>query len=360
VDLYQKIALVGPSAKYDTCGPRDLGNSTNIPGVYHAKVNGGICRLFKVLQTNACKNNCYYCVLRRDRECQRTFVSPDEMAKAFDLVYNRRLVDGLFLSSGLINSPQITMSHMLDTVNILRRKYHYHGYVHLKLMPGTPQDCIREAMRVSNRISLNIESPSEQDLTKLAPDKNLKNGFFDTLIKVKAEEKRRKYYGKKTPSITTQFVVGAIEENDEAFVKVTHMLYKVFGLWRVFYSPFRPVPNTPLENRPDESITRVHRLYQADFLLRFYRFGPRDIPFDNSGCLSENEDPKLAWAKKNPETFPININHADYWNLLKIPGIGPASAKKILTIRTEGKINSLEVLRGQRFLLKKMDPYVCV
>ena len=175
MDLYQKISVLGPSAKYDTCGPKDFGKTTNIPGVYHAKVGGGnICRLFKVLQTNSCVNNCTYCAFRRDRDCERTVASPDEMAAAFDSAHSRRFVDGLFLSSGVIKSPDTTMTRMLETAQVLRAKYQYRGYLHLKLMPGVSRSCIRESLRLANRVSLNIESPTEEDLLTLAPEKNLK------------------------------------------------------------------------------------------------------------------------------------------------------------------------------------------
>jgi predicted DNA-binding helix-hairpin-helix protein len=361
VTLYEKISVVGPSAKYDTCGPQDFGNTTNIPGVYHAKVGGGhICRLFKVLQTNACKNNCYYCAYRRDRSCKRVFVPAPEMAQAFDTVYKKRLVDGLFLSSGLVDTPSVTMTHILDTANILRTKYEYKGYMHLKLMPGTPQDCIEESLKVADRISINIESPTESDLSHVSPDKGLKNGFFDTLIKVKSAIARRKYYGKRIPSVTTQFIVGAGSEKDVDLIRVTDLLYKMFGLKRVFYSPFRPVDNTPLSEKPPESITRAHRLYQADFLMRFYRFKPTEIPLEEDGSLSWVEDPKMVWAQQNPQAFPMNLNTAGYWDLLKIPGVGPVTAKKILKMRTFSKIRDVQQLMGQRIAVSKLSRFVKV
>ncbi|MFC1622347.1 radical SAM protein [Patescibacteria group bacterium] len=356
--LYEKISILGPSAKYDTCGPRDLGDTTNIPGVYHAKVsNGGICRLFKVLQTNACKNNCNYCAYRKDRRCSRVVASPDEMARAFDIVHTKRLVDGLFLSSGVVRNADYTMSRMLDTVHILRKKYKYSGYVHLKFMPNTPQNCIEEAFRVSNRVSLNIESPTENNLFELSPDKTLKTDFFDTLFRIKRAQKQFKKEGKRTPSLTTQFVVGAGTESDEDILKVTSVLYKSFKLTRVFYSAFRPVPDTPLGQKPAASLVRQHRLYQSDFLMRFYGFSASDLPMDKGGYLPEMEDPKLLWAKRHPEFFPININRADYWNLLKIPGIGPTSARKLIDMRRDSKIYSWDQLQGKRLILGKIKAY---
>ncbi|MFH1561022.1 MAG: radical SAM protein [Patescibacteria group bacterium] len=360
MDLYQKISVLGPSARYDTCGPKDFGNTTNIPGVYHAKVGGkDVCRLFKVLQSNACQNNCRYCAFRRDRSCQRVSVSPDEMAQAFVSAHSRRLVDGLFLSSGIVKDPDSTMSQMIDTAEILRKKYQYRGYVHLKMMPGTSLPAIRQTIRVANRVSLNIESPSESGLLELSEGKSLAKGFYHTLSLIKAELNRLRWAGAKTPSLTTQFVVGAGQETDSEIVKTTHFLYKNFGLARVFYSAFQPVAQTPLADRPAVLPVRAHRLYQADFLMRFYRFSPWDIPLNTDGFLPELTDPKTLWAQQHPEFFPVNINRADYWTLLKVPGLGPTSAKKIIQLRNGRRIRFLTSLASQRIQVKKMTPFVC-
>ena len=358
MDLYQKISILGPSAKYDTCGPQDFGQTTNIPGVYHAKVGGDhVCRLFKVLQTNKCLNNCHYCAFRRDRPCPRVLATPDQMATAFNSAHRRRLVDGLFLSSGIANSADTTMTRMLDTLDIVRRKHQYEGYVHLKVMPGASDSVIRQSLKLANRISLNIESPTQADLANLSPDKDMKSGFFDTLFRIRKAITQAKYYQLKTPSLTTQFVVGAGQEKDSDVIRTTHLLYQQFGLKRVFYSPFRPIPQTPLAHRPATSITRAHRLYQADFLMRFYRFSPGDLYFNSSGLLDSNIDPKMLWAQKNPHFYPINLNQADYWRLLKIPGIGPASAKKIIRRRQHSHLSSFSQLGGLRLQTNKIAKF---
>jgi len=361
MDLYQKISILGPSAQYDTCGPRDFGKTTKIPGVYHAKVGGSrICRLFKVLQTNICRNNCRYCAFRRDRPYKRTTASPEEMAKAFNSAYSRRLVEGLFLSSGVIGDPDKTMTKMLDTAHILRERYHYQGYLHLKIMPGASSSCIRESARLANRISLNIESPTETSLARLSPNKNLKRGFYYTLSLIKKEVEKLRLAGKKAPGITTQFVVGAGDENDGEIIKSTYFLYKNFNLKRVFFSAFRPVADTPLEKKPAASLTREHRLYQADFLIRFYRFSPWDIPLDENGFLPEAKDPKVIWAERHPQFFPVNLNKAGYWHLIRVPGIGPKSARKIIQIRKERKIKSISQLNSSRIRVNKISPFVCL
>jgi len=190
MNLYEKISILGPSAQYDTCGPKDFGKTTNIPGVYHAKVAGNqICRLFKVLQTNSCQNSCKYCAFQCNRACKRTTATPDEMAKAFDSAYSRRLVDGLFLSSGIIGTADSTMGKVLDTATILRKKYRYRGYLHLKVMPGSSQSSIEQATKLANRLSINIEAPTEDSLAHLSPDKNLKKGFFYTLSLITTTKK---------------------------------------------------------------------------------------------------------------------------------------------------------------------------
>lgn len=359
MNLYEKISVLGPGAKYDTCGPKDLGNTTDIPGVYYAKTsNGAECRLFKVLQTNACRNNCKYCAFRRDRSCQRVLTTSDEMAKAFMLTWDKRLVDGLFLSSGITDTADSTMTRLLDTVMILRKNYRYSGYIHLKIMPGSSRNVIENALSMANRVSINIESPTESDLEYLSPDKTFRDGFVPTLEIINEEIKRRKYFGKKTPSITTQFIVGAGMETDRHLMMATDRLYKRFGLKRVFYSAFRPVEDTPLSEKEAASPVRQHRLYQSDFLLRTYHFSVADFVFDDSGFISEQVDPKTLWAKNHPEIFPVNINTADFYTLLKVPTIGPTTAEKIVQMRKGRKIRSCEEIGG-RIKEARVGTYIC-
>lgn len=356
-DTYQKISILGPDARYDTCGPKDFGETTAVPGVYHAKIAGNhVCRLFKVLQTNVCKNNCKYCAFRKDRDIvKRATATPDEMADAFEDVYSRRLVDGLFLSSGISGTADSSMTRMLDTAHILRDKRKYKGYMHLKIMPGSSTSTIAEAIKLANRVSINIESPTPSDLAFLSPEKNLQSEFFFTLSQMKSEITKLKINGaRRVPSMTTQFVVGAGEERDSDLIKMTDKLYKNFGLHRVFYSAFRPIEHTPLEDRPAESLTREHRLYQADWLMRFYRFTPLEIPLDSDGYLLETSDPKTAWATMHPENFPINLNLASYWELLRVPGIGPESAKKITNLRKFRPIKYFSELVGLRLQIDKI------
>lgn len=360
MNTYEKIEILGPSAQYDTCGPRDLGKTTRVPGVYYAKTGGGgVCRLFKVLQTNACKNNCRYCAFRRDRSCKRIMSTPDEMAQAFLSVLRKRLVDGLFLSSGITNTANTTMSRMLDTVTILRKQCNYHGYIHLKIMPGSSRDIIEEAVLLANRVSINVEAPTETTLSSLSPDKHLKNELVPTLQSVVREIRKRKEKGvRSVPSLTTQFIVGAGEEKDKHLIEATQRLYKKFGLARVFYSSFRPVDHTPLAEKPPSPLIRQNWLYQTDFLMRFYHFSPSDIPLDENGNLSLSVDPKTHWAKNHPEYYPVNINTAPLEMLIRVPGIGPLAAKKILTIRKKQRISSVNSLLGYRIRTKQLPEWI--
>jgi predicted DNA-binding helix-hairpin-helix protein len=200
-----------------------------------------------------------------------------------------------------------------------------------------------------------MESPTETGLANLSPEKNLKNGFFQTLFEIKKQIRQLQFYGLKTPSITTQFVVGANTDSDLDLIKTTNLLYSSFGLKRVFFSAFRPIPNTPLENLPASSLTRQHRLYQSDFLMRFYRFSPQDLQLDQNGNLFESADPKTLWANLHPATFPINLNFADYYQLLKIPGLGPVTATKIIKNRRFSPITSSNL--SSLHLPKKSLPF---
>ncbi|MDD3531783.1 MAG: radical SAM protein [Candidatus Shapirobacteria bacterium] len=353
MDLFQRISILGASAQYDTCGPKDFGGSTNIPGVYRASVGSGrICRLFKILQTNACLNNCRYCAFRKDRDYRRVRMSAEEMARSFILVHSRRLVEGLFLSSGLVGSADQTLAPMIDTAQILRRKYHYQGYIHLKIMPDSSEGAIKAAVKLANRVSVNIEAPNQTWLARLSPDKNLNQSFFPTLKLIKKAIDDQKCRWQKTTSLTSQFVVGADQETDQEIIGVSSRLYRQFNLSRVFYSAFRPVAKTPFSHRRLVSPVREHRLYQADFLLRFYRFTPGEIPYGKTGFLALDQDPKNAWVKQNQDCFPINVNRADYWHLLRVPGLGPRSARKIIALRNQRRIFSFSNLTGLRIQKK--------
>ena len=318
-----------------------------------------MCKLFKVLQSNVCQNNCKYCAYRKDRDTQRVTTTPDEMASAFNTVWSSRKVDGLFLSSGIVKDPTYSMAQLIDTATILRNKYKYGGYIHLKIMPGTEESAIEEAIKLSNRISLNVESPTTDSLAIVAPDKSWDRDFKTTLDKIDKVFKQRRYIGLRNPSLTTQLVVGAGGEKDREIIDVVGNLYNAYNFKRIFYSAFRPVEKTPLENHQATSLVREHRLYQADFLINQYGFEANEIPTNMFGLLDEEIDPKRMWADLHPEVFPININTASYQQLIRIPGLGPVSAKKIIQFRKVRKIRDKFDMIRTRIQWSKAATYLC-
>lgn len=347
---FEKIKLLGPGACYDTCGPKDFGIMGNVPGVYEATVSGGhTCRLFKVLQSNICNNNCAYCVHRRDNDTKRVTLSPGELADSFMHIYRKRLVEGAFFSSGIVGSAESSMTRLIETAQILRFRFGYTGYLHLKIMPGSPFNLLEQAVLLADRVSLNLEVPDEKYIKTVSPEKDFKNELITTMSHLntarnmlkerriapkagldwrKRRSGRRKRFGN-VPSITSQFVVGAAGESDRELIRAAQQLEKNFGAYRTFFSAFRPAAHTPLENHSPTPAWREHRLYQAEWLIREYNFNWEELPFDSNENLYEKMDPKEIWAQNHPEFFPINIKKADYQTLIRVPGIGPETAKKL-------------------------------
>ncbi len=307
----------------------------NSLGISEAVMPGGKrIKLLKTLLTSACERNCRYCPFRAGRNFRRATFKPEEMAKAFHEINRRNVAEGFFLSSGIIGGGVKTQDRLIDTAEILRRKLGYRGYLHLKLMPGGERDQLIHAMTLSDRISINLEAPNQNRLTQLAPKKI----FFEELLRPlqwAAEIKKTLPPPRsgKWPSLVTQFVVGAAGESDVEILQTTAYLTKELGLQRAYFSAFRPVRDTPLEDHAPENPWREHRLYQASFLLRDYGFEFEELPFTPAGCLPLDVDPKLGWAKHNLQHAPIEVNRADKRDLLKIPGIGPATADAILQAR---------------------------
>jgi len=349
MDTEKKLKILGQQAKFDACGcPAILDKkwlhpslSSVYPFVYTAIGEGGrSVRLFKTLQMNACRNNCRYCANRRDRDFFRTWFTPEELARIFMEYYRRRLADGFFLSSAIVKNSEWTQEKILETLKILRERYGYRGYVHTKIMPGISGKLVQEISRYSDRISVNLEGINQKYLSILAPDKN-----FDILL---ATLKEISYLNTEKPlkaGVTTQIVVGASGEKDSEILKLSRELYKNLHLWRVYYSRFDPVPDTPLQHQAPCTHLREVRLYQADFLLRKYGFEPDDFVFNENGNLPEGIDPKLAWAMMHPEFFPVEINTAPFEKLLRVPGVGRISATRIVEIRRQTKFLDMEQLK---------------
>lgn len=306
--------------------------------------NGKRIRLLKTLLTSACERNCNYCPFRAGRDFRRETFKPDEMAQTFMALHRGGVVDGIFLSSGINRGGLTTQDKLLDTAEILRYQYQYDGYLHLKIMPGAEQAQVEQAMRLADRVSVNLEAPNTLRLNKLAPEKI----FMEELVQPMRWVQQHKInlpdhlgWKRRWPSLTTQFVVGAVGDSDFELLDTTEYLYRHMGLARAYYMAFNPIVDTPLENQPPASHEREHRLYEASFLLRDYGFRLKELPFDGSGNLPDHTDPKLAWASIHLSKQPIEINNADYQQLIRIPGIGPKSARSIIQQRKEQKIQSL-------------------
>lgn len=341
----EKLKILGKGAKFDVSGfPRIFPPKKfqRFGFIYPAVGKGRCIRLFKVLQTNRCEGNCFYCSNRRDRSFREIEFSPEELASLFMRYFRSRMVEGFFLSSSIKGSPTLSEEKMLKTVEILRRKYGYKGYIHFKVLPGVEEDLLREAIKWVDRLSINLEAPGPKWLKKLSPTKD----FFSQLWKGLTLISQLNRENPLQAGITTQFVVGVAEERDKDLLSLTYKLYKELGLWRVYYSAFMPIKDTPLENKPPCSPLREYRLYQADFLLRGYGFTPAELPFRANGNLPLERDPKMEWALLHPERFPVEINRADFEELIRVPGIGKISAQRILKRRREKKLIHLEDLKG--------------
>jgi len=294
--------------------------------------------VLKTMMTTACERNCFYCPFRAGRSAmERITLQPDEMAQGFTRIQKAGLVDGLFLSSGIIGGSPRAQDKIIDTAEILRKKEGYRGYIHLKIMPGAEKEQVRRAMQLADRVSINLEGATEERLRLLAPKKD----FWDELIQrlLWVEEIRRNE--RVRASSVTQFVVGAVGDTDLELLALSEKLYRQAQISRAYYSAFHPVAETPFEDRPSVLPKREHRLYQASFLLRDYGWGVEDLGFGADQNLRLDVDPKQAWADIHLREAPIEINRADRTTLLRIPGIGPVSADRILAARGKGTLSNL-------------------
>ncbi len=317
----------------------------NFPGVSNVNNCGRPMPVLKILQTSHCQFNCTYCAFRKDCDRPRETLTPDELAGTTATMAQTGIIEGLFLSSGIDSKVHDSMSRMIDTARILREKYVFPGYIHLKILPGTSVDLIEAAGQYADRLSINMEAPTESALKDIAPNKGIEKSILKQMQWI--ETLRRQGKISKRVGQVTQFVVGGSDDpgaNDRALVTAADYLYRELDFRRIYYSSFNPVLGTPLEGREPENPRRSHRLYQADFLLKQYGWNPDDIIFDNNGRLDLEIDPKEKWASLHPENFPVELTTADPSVLLRVPGIGPVISKRILQARMEGRLKSVEDL----------------
>ena len=372
MDLGERLGILAGAAKYDascaSSGSARAGGGTGsfsgaarfgsaVPeGVCHSWTGDGRCvSLLKVLYSNVCRYDCAYCVNRASADTARTSFTADELVSLTESFYRRNYIEGLFLSSGIFADADIVMEKLVEVARKLRREAGFGGYIHLKIIPGAGEKLIREAGFWADRLSANIELPTDASLRRLAPDKSGKNilGIMGAVSREAAENsediraRSRTRPSQDTPVFapagqSTQIIVGASEETDRQIMTLSGALYRKYGLRRVYYSAFTPAGGGKRDPRlPDIAappLVREHRLYQADWLLRFYHFSPDEILDAASPQLDTRLDPKTAWALKHPERFPLEINRADYEELLRIPGVGAVSARRIVEARRKGAL----------------------
>lgn len=352
-DLWRRVEGLGRAAREEVLALREEPDLLPFRcWIYPAKGRGRAIPLFKVLMSNACKGHCLYCANRSGRDCPRWSLSPEELVEAFLRVHRAGLVEGLFLSSSIPEDPSRTMQRLVEAAELLRFKYGFQGYLHLKIMPGASEDLIERAVELADRVSVNLEAPGAKRLEMICPEKDF-GGMLRQIELVKRflEEGFGRAKGQ-----TTQFVVGASGEVDREFLELLPRLHQM-GLKRCYFEAFRPVPGTPLEGHNPTSRLRQRRLYQAEFLLREYGFRPEELVLDGDGNLPQDLDPKLAWALRHPEFFPVEVNRAEPEELLRVPGFGPRTVSKILHLRSKGKLRRGDL---KALPLKRAAPFILV
>jgi len=346
----EKLNILAMSAKYDvSCSSSGSSRQNSAGGIGNAE-NSGICHswsedgrcisLLKILMTNNCVYDCAYCINRSSNDIPRAIFTPEEIADITINFYRRNYIEGLFLSSAVFRNPDYTMELIIKTIELIRIKYKFNGYIHVKAMPGADPALIRKAGLLADRMSVNIELPSRNSLEYLAPQKtkrNILNSMNDISRNIEGfriESKKVKHPQKFVPAgQSTQLIVGATPEKDSKIIKLSEVLYDKFSLKRVYYSAFMPVSSDNRLPAVQAPLKREHRLYQADWLLRFYGFSAEELFDAEEQNLDMDVDPKFAWAVRNLDKFPIEINNADYEMILRVPGIGVRSAKKIVFAR---------------------------
>lgn len=375
MDVMEKLKILTDSAKYDvSCSSSNsrrqnknggLGNAS-VSGICHSWSEDGRCiSLLKILLSNKCVYECEYCINRRSSDISRAEFTPREVADLTINFYRRNYIEGLFLSSAVTVSPDHTMEMLIETARILREEYNFNGYIHMKAIPGASDDLVKRLGNLIDRMSVNIELPTEKSLALLAPSKT-----YDSIYKpmndikygiIENREDRKKF--KKAPIFTpagqtTQMIIGAAHETDQTIISRASGLYHSFGLKRVYYSGYVPVVKSKFtEGITKPPLLREHRLYQADWLMRFYKFSANEILSDTNPNLSLEVDPKANWAINNISNFPIEINLASYEELLRVPGFGPVYAKRIINARRFSRL-TFDSLRNMKISIKRAKYFI--
>ena len=369
-DTRRKLSILSDDAKYDlacACSTdRDEGRRRGRDGQWIYPVtppnggNPGAPGLFKTLVSNVCSNDCKYCPLRDEEDIRRCTLSPEETVRVFLDYYDRRKVFGLFLSSGVTGSPDATMDRIIATARLLRQRHRFRGYMHLKVIPGSSDAAIEEAVSLASAVSLNIETPGAGNLAKLSRKKNYLRDIIEPMKRISQLTARGCRFEKVKQ--TTQFVVGPAGESDAEIVKYMGALYDRLKMHRLYFSAYQSglgdaAPRVAPVSCGDPFV-REHRLYQVDFLMRKYGFKDDDIVFDSAGRLSLDADPKEVWASHHPEFFPLDVNRASRQELLRVPGLGPVTVDRIVRTRRAQRIARLERIGTVGARLKKARSYL--
>jgi len=364
MDILEKLEVLGAAAKYDvSCASsgskreKHFGfGSTFSAGICHSWTDDGRCiSLLKVLFTNECIFDCAYCINRRSNDIKRATFTPQEIAELTINFYKRNYIEGLFLSSAIKNSPDWTMEMLFRTVWLLRYKYQFNGYIHVKAIPYASLDLIKKTGFLADRMSVNIELPSEKSLRLLCPNKTKESILkpMEFITKVAEEEKNFVSAGQ-----STQMIIGATDDSDYKIINLSQHLYKKFKLKRVYYSAYTPVNHDPrilkVESPP---LLREHRLYQADWLIRVYNFSADELFKSKDENLDLEVDPKVMWALRNLDRFPVEVNRASYEELIRVPGIGIKSARRIIKNRVFHSLE-FEDLKKMGVVLKRAKYFI--
>jgi len=315
----------------------------------------GKLSLMRILMTNACSFNCHYCPMRRDRAMPRTLLKPEELVKIFLDAFHRGWCSGLFITTGIPARPVKVMDDLIQVMELLREKHRFTGYVHVKMVPGGQAAQIERLTALASRVSLNLEAPCGSSLAQIAPEKSLDTSLasLEQARRLVSRERGERRDGKPgdplhpggASGMTMQFVVGATPDSDRTLLGKVTELYARGGIHHAHFSAFRPIRDTPLENAPETPVLRENRLYQADYLVRHYGFGADEVVFDERGNLPLGNDPKTSWALAHPERFPVEVKTASYDDLVRVPGIGPGTAKRIVAERATTVLRGLADLR---------------
>ena len=376
MDILQKLTILSDAAKYDVACTSSGVTRKGAPGFLGSAENAGICHSFsadgrciallKVLMSNACAYDCNYCVNRKTNDVARASFTPQELAELMIQFYRRNYIEGLFLSSAVIKNPDYTTEQMIDALSLIRNTHRFRGYIHVKAIPGADDKLLTRLGMLADRMSINLELPSNDSLKLLAPEKSRESiltpmGMITTGIK---ENKTDIVKYKNAPQFvpagqSTQIIIGATPETDHQIMNLTSALYKKYELKRVFYSAYMPVlagSNLPaIETKPQ--LLREHRLYQADWLLRFYKFEAAELLNEENPNFNLLIDPKCNWALNNYHVFPVEINTAPYEILLRIPGVGVKSAEKIIKARRSGRLD-FQDLKKMHVVLKRAQYFI--